>query len=227
MRRLKQIIQVSLCTSILALSSLNSSAQLDDVGLRLGITATKLVTRDFDISLLEQFRFNHELSTVDAVLSDIGFSYSIVKGLKASLHYRFINKNKETYYSKRHRLYADISYRHKFSFLTLTLRERIQDQYSNIYSSENGKIPVWIIRSKLSAKFDLKKKYTPYISGEAYYLLDNAKETDHRITALRYETGFSYEFNRMHRLNPYVLFDQSHPKLVNELIFGMGYEITF
>jgi hypothetical protein len=203
-----------------------SSGQIDDIGLWLGATVQKQITRELEGSLMEEVRFDHDVTTVDAVISDAGLAYSFSKKLKAEFHYRFINSNQENYYSKRHRLYFDVSWKEKIGIATLTLRERLQEQYNDIYSSENGKIPVWTIRSKLAAKFDLNKKYTPYISGEVYYLLDNAKEIDHFVTRLRFETGISYEINRIHSINPYILYQTAQDEIFRQLIYGVSYTFS-
>ena len=203
-----------------------SSAQVDDIGLWFGATFQKQLTRHLEGSLMEEIRFNHDVTTVDAVISDAGLAYSFTKKLKGEFHYRFINSNQENYYSKRHRLYFDISWKEKLGIVSLTLRERLQEQYNNIYSSETGKIPVWTIRSKLAAKFDLNKKYTPYVSGEVYYALDNAKEIDQLVTRLRYETGISYDINRVHSINPYILFQSVYSIRFNQLVYGISYTLS-
>ena len=213
--------------SIILLLPLFSAGQVDDMGLWLGLSIEKKATRDLTVSLGEQIRFNHDVTSVDVLLSDIGFEYAFSKKLKAAFHYRFINSNQDTYYSKRHRVYIDVSYKEKFSILTLTLRERLQEQFNDIYSSETGKIPLWISRSKLTAKFDVNKKYTPYISGEVYYIIDNAKETDQIFSRFRYELGFNYKFNRISSLNPFLLYQHSLVSNFNELVYGITYTYSF
>lgn len=204
-----------------------SSGQIDDTGLWLGAVAEKKITRNATVSLGEQIRFEHDITTIDLLLTDAGFEYEITKKLKAGIHYRFINSNQENYYSKRHRIYADVSYREKFSLVTLTLRERIQQQYSNINSSETGKIPVWVWRTKLAAKFDVNRKYTPYISAEVYYIIDNAKEEDQLFSRLRYELGINYDFNRISSINPFMLYQHSLLENWDELIYGVTYTYSF
>ena len=204
-----------------------SNAQIDDVGLWLGASVNKKITREMEVSVAEQFRFNHDITDIEQVLSDAGVSYNFNKKFKAAFHYRFMNKNAETYYSKRHRLYLDLSYKEKFGIVSLTLRERVQEQYTNIYSSERGKIPTWVLRTKLSAKFDVDKKYAPYVSGELYYLFDDPREGDHVFTAYRTELGFVYEFNRIHSVNPYLLYQEEFSTKYGELIYGVSYDISF
>ena len=130
--------------------SVRSNAQLNDVGFWTGATIQKQFTRNLEGSFTEQLRLNHDVTTINLLLTEAGVEYAISKKLKAGIHYRFINSNQDNYYSKRHRFYADVAYKVRINAITITLRERIQEQFSNYYSSETGKIPVWVLRSKLT-----------------------------------------------------------------------------
>ncbi len=211
---------------ILLLANEKSQAQIDDIGLWVGTSFEKKITRKILASFTEQLRLNHDISTVDVLISDIAMEYSLSKKLKAAIHYRFMNSNKENYYSKRHRFYLDASYKQKVKFVSITFRERIQEQYSDIYSSEDGKYPEWNLRSKITIKFELDKKYSPYLSTEVFYKLDNVKERGHIFTTTRYEAGFSYDFNRTHSINPYILFQHERSSGFNELIYGLSYDFV-
>ena len=201
-------------------------AQIDDVGLWMGVTLQSKFARKLEGSLTEQLRLSNDITRINLLLSDLGLDYSINKKLKVGLHYRFINSNKDNYYSKRHRFYADITWKEKVKFISFTLRERIQEQFSDYNSSETGKIPEWVLRSKLTAKIDLDKKYSPYVSFEMFYLIDNAKE-ESGITDFRYETGINYEFNRIHSVNPFLLYQITRSTNFIELIYGVSYSYSF
>ena len=177
-------------------------------------------------SLTEQLRFRNDVTRINLLLSDIGFDYSVNKKLKVGFHYRFIKSNRGNYYSSRHRISADITWKEKIDFITITLRERIQEQFSDYYSIETGNIPVWVLRSKLTVKFDINKKYSPYLSGEIYYLLDNAVNAK-GITRFRYETGINYDFNRVHSINPFIICQVARPVNFIELIYGISYTYSF
>ncbi len=215
-----------LCFFIPGIFSYHASAQIDDVGLWTGITLKKQITRKLEGTLSEQLRLQHDLTAINQLLTDAGLTYSVTKKFKAGINYRFIQSNQENYYSKRHRFYIDLSYKEKFGIISLTLRERIQTQYSDYYSRENGKIPIWTLRSKLTAKFDLNKKYSPYLAGEIYYLIDDAKEIE-GYSRYRIETGFDYDFNRIHSLNPFILYQHIISPPFDELIYGFTYTYSF
>lgn len=201
-------------------------AQIDDVGLWLGVTLQSNFTRQLEGSLTEQLRMSNDVTRINLLLSDIGLDYNLNKKLKVGFHYRFINSNKENYYSVRHRFYADIAWKEKVKFISITLRERIQEQFADFISSETGKIPEWVLRSKLTAKIDLDKKYSPYVSFEIFYLIDNVK-AETGITDFRYETGINYEFNRIHSVNPFLLCQITRSTNFIELIYGVSYTYSF
>jgi hypothetical protein len=203
-----------------------SQAQIDDVGAWLSASVQKKITREMEASITGELRFNNDASAVDELLSDAGLEYSLSKKLKAGLHYRFISKNEPNYYSKRHRVYFDLSYKQKVSSIALTVRGRIQEQYTDFYSSETGKIPDWVFRGKLSAKYEVNKKISPYLSAECYFIVDDVKEQENYISRYRYEAGISYQFNRAHSINPFILYQHNIPSDFNELIYGLAYAFS-
>lgn len=168
------------------------------------------------------------MSEVEQFFTDVGADYEFLPSLKVSLSYRLTSKNRLTYYSTRHRYYMDIAYKHKFKPITFALRQRIQSQVEAVNSSENGKIPEWYTRTKLTAKLDLDKKYTPYVATEFYYILDNLKEEDHVFDKARYELGIDYDFNRQSSLNLFYLIqcDLLENK-TRDFISGIGYTYSF
>ncbi len=221
--KLKQslIVIFSLCLLV------NSGkAQIDDTRLWTGITLKHKFTRKLSASVTQQLRLDHDISQVDQLLSEAGIEYELKKNFKVSLNYRFINKNKVTYYGKSHRFYADVSYKFKPKRISFTLRERIQEEFTSINSSENGKIPEWVLRSKLAVSYDTEKRYKPYLSMEMYYLIDNAKEAGEGINRLRYGAGVEYEFNRIHALDIGIIFQDYLIDQSNNFIYSIGYTYT-
>ncbi len=214
------------CSIFAIILSSRSHAQIDDMGIWTGITFQTKITRQLEVSLTEQLRLKNDASRISLILSDIGLSYDVTKKLKVGLNYRYIKSNQDNYFSNRHRFYADIAWKEKIKSISITLRERVQKQYSDYFSSETGKIPVWVLRSKLTAKLDLDKKYFPYLSGEIFYLLDN-ESNEYGLTQYRYEAGINYDINRLHSINPFLIFQKSHSSKFNELIYGIMYTFSY
>lgn len=207
----------------------SSSAQQNDFGVWGSIAVTHKFSRKLSATIEEQFRFNQNASNLVQYFTDAGLEYSISKKFKVALCYRFINSDQYTYYSKRHRLYADLSYKTKSSRLQLLLRTRLQEQQQDIHSSEHGRIPAWYSRNKITAKIDLNKKYSPYVSAELFYMISAPNEDGGIIDKMRYAAGVEYEFNRVHAIDLYYLIQQD--KNVNDpltdFVVGLGYAFSF
>lgn len=207
----------------------SSSARQNDFGVWGSIAVKHKFSQKLSATVEEQFRFNQNGGVLAQYFTDAGLEYSISKKFKVALSYRFINSNQYTYYSKRHRLYADLSYRTKFSRIQILLRTRLQEQQQDIHSSEHGRIPAWYSRNKITAKIDLNKKYAPYLSAELFYMLSSPNDDGHIVDKMRYTAGVEYEFNRVHAIDLYYLIQQD--KNVNDpitdFVVGLGYAFSF
>ena len=204
----------------------SGKAQIDDTRLWTSISLKHKFTRKLSASVTQQLRIDHDVSEIDQLFSEVGIEYELKKNFKVSMNYRFVNKNSVTFFSKSHRIYADLSYKFKPKRVSFTLRERIQEEYTSMYSSELGKIPEWLLRSKLAISYDTEKRYKPYMSLEMYYLIDNAKESGEGINRLRYGAGVEYVFNRIHALDIGVIFQSDLIEEKNNFVYAIGYTFT-
>ncbi len=217
------IIRHLLFLVVCGLFVVQSQAQIDDVRIWTSATVKHKITRKLSASVTEEFRLNQDVSQVDQLFSDAGVEYEMFKNFKVALNYRFINKNKFTYYEKGHRLYTDVSYKFKKKKYSVALRERIEDEYAAIYSSETGKIPTWNSRTKLTFAYTPKSKYSPYVSFEAYYLFSHPKDKNLGYNRYRCSAGVEYDFNKIHSIDIYTLFQKDVIYLDNAIVYGIGY----
>ena len=213
---------------ILVFLSNGLHAQYNDAGLWLGISVEKKLTSSTSLLFNEECRFNENMSQAETIFSDLGLSHKLNKYFAVSLNYRFVEKrNLDASYSTRHRLYGDVSGKYKIKKFTFSLRERIQSQVRDYYSSETGRFPIWYLRSKLSIKYNLSRKITPVASVELFYQLNNPEGNE--LDNIRYSIGFEYAFNKRHAIEPYYLIQQevhvNNP--VTDFIAGLSYSITF
>jgi hypothetical protein len=223
---MKKLILLFIC--IIASGTLTIHAQQKDAGLWTSVTVEHQVTRKISVSVSEQLRMYQNISDIDQFFTDLGAQYELSESFRVSLNYRLSSTNQQSYFMTRHRFYVDLSYRYKLKPLVIGLRQRVQRQVEALNSSENGKIPEWYSRTRLSVKLDLNKKYSPYISSEIYYVIDNLKEEDKVFDKIRYEAGFDYKFNRRHSLNPFYLIQSDIlEKKTVDYIAGLGYTYSF
>jgi hypothetical protein len=172
---------------------------------------------------------NENINELGTFFTAAGFTYKISKLFRISVNYRFTNKRElDDSYSKRHRYYFDLSVREKFKPVILQFRTRFQSQYKDMYSSEDGLVPSYYSRNKFTLKFDLDKKYTPYIYAELFIPIINS-ESNYSIDNARYCAGFEYSFNRMHALDLFYMIQRqyhvSDPQ--TDYIVGIGYNLIF
>ncbi len=213
---------------LFSIGSLISSAQVNDAGMWLSLNAEKKITPALSFNLSEEFRFNENLLELGSFFTDAGVSYKISKMFRISANYRFSNKRRiDDSYSKRHRYYVDLVIRKNFNPLVFSFRTRYQSQYSDMFSSSDGLISSSYIREKLQIKFDLNKKYSPYVYSELYYSLNNPK--GNRIDNMRYAAGIEYSINRMHSIDLFYLIqnEMNVKSPVRDFVIGLGYNFTF
>lgn len=202
--------------------------QYNDAGLWLSVNAEKKITPGTTLLFTEEFRLNENMSQVSTLFSDIGVMHKWNKYFSTGLFYRFMEKrNLDASYSARHRFYADVSGKYKFPKTTITIRERIQAQVKDYYSSETGRIPEWYLRSKLGIKYELTRKWLPFISAELFYQLSNP--TGNEFDNVRYLAGLEFKINKHHSIEPFYMvqheFHVNNP--VTDFIAGIGYSASF
>jgi hypothetical protein len=192
---------------ILLLSSyLDSIAQKEDFRIWLDLKVEKKLTQKWHLEGRGALRFNENIREVGSYYGDFGVGYRLTKKLKLEVHYRFSGKsNDEGYFHKRHRYYADLSYKIKTGTpLSVTLRGRFQKQYTDVFSSEDGFNPANTFRLAITPAYKYKQ-YQPYFRTEVFYLYDNSDKYFNRI---RYRLGTQYEFNKRNSLDVFYMIQQ-------------------
>lgn len=202
----------------------------DDAGLWATVNLEKKLKNNFSIFLTEEFRLKENFSRLNLFYTDAGFSFRPYSFLKLALMYRLTEKYQlDDSYSFRHRLMLDITLRKKFTNTTLSYRHRLQTELIDVQSSEKGPVPEWYSRSKVEAKYDLGKKYTPYASLEFRYQFFNPRdvESDHTWHRYRAALGFDYELNKKNIFGLYYLIQREWnvPSPDNLYIVGIEYSL--
>src|SRR5688572_13764094 len=204
------------------------SQNYDDAGLWTTINLEKNLKNNFSVFLTEEFRLKENFSMVNLFYTDAGVGFRPYRFLKLALAYRFVQKNQiDETFSFRHRIIFDVTLRRKFGNTALSYRHRLQSEVRDVQSSEKGGIPEWHSRSKVEAKYDLQKKYTPFASVEFRYQFRSpySVEADQAWHNYRTAFGFEYELNKKNIFGLYYLIQHewniSNPD--NLYIIGIEY----
>jgi hypothetical protein len=199
-------------------------AQTKDAMLWMNVTLEKDLNKDFSLSLAEELRFTDNISELGAFFTDLGLNYKINKRWRTSFNYRFTNRQRlDDSYSKRHRYYADLSYRDKIKPIAFVFRTRLQSQYADINSSPTGHVAEYYWRNKLTLKYDLDKKYTPYVSIEMFLPVFTPEFS--QPDGMRYSAGLEYALSKRSTFDLYYMIQQeyqvSNPQ--TDFVVGIGY----
>lgn len=205
----------------------NVTAQWNDAGMRISITGEKKITSKLRTAFTLENRANDNFGRWSTVFVNVKAQYKINKALTASLSYRYIMRNPaEENTEFRHRIFADLSYRIKFSKLTITPRTRIQSQFTQHYANDISERINWLWRNKITAKYS-HNKWNPYIEGEIFYTLNNNR--GNTINRWRTVAGCEYELSKKTTLDIFYLRDNrmnvNNPLTLN--VFGAGYTFSF
>jgi hypothetical protein len=169
----------------------NAFAQINDAGLWTSISLEKKISKRISLVASEELRFNENISELGTFFTEIGPQFKFYKGLNAGISYRFIQKRRlDDSYSVRHRINTDLSYRFKIKDFTLSLRERYQVQYGENYFTGESETANTTLRSKLSLKYRINKKWDATVFGEIFNPLF---EGETYISDFRIGAGIDYQ----------------------------------
>lgn len=189
------------------------------------------ISKKLAVVFTQEVRIKENYSRLNLFYSELGLEYAINKFIKTSLSYRFTQKYKdENWFGFRHRYTWDINFKYKWEKLTLGYRNRIQAEYKDTYSSENGKIPEWYLRSRFSLSYQVNKKISPYINTELRYQLRDANNIESEGTwhRVRYQAGIDYRLNDFSKVGVYYLIQREYNSntIENQYITGLEYSVS-
>lgn len=183
------------------------SAQVNDAGLWASINLEKKINKKFSVHLGEELRFYENITELGSFFTEASLEYRLNKTFGFSAGYRFSNRKRlDDSYSKRHRYLVNATVKRKFNQINTSLRLRYQSQYADYYSDEDGQVPSNYLRTKLSFKYDLNKKYTPFLSGETFIHTNRADGM--LIDNYRIEGGIEYEFSKVSSIQLSYIFNK-------------------
>jgi len=218
-------ITASVAAFVLLIIASRGLAQVNDAGLWLSGNVEKQFSQSFSMSLSEELRLMENVSEASTVFTDLGLEYRLNKHFRIAGHYRFINDRRlDNTYRQNNRLYLDLSYRRKFKPVSITLRERIQSEYTGFNTGEEVNPEIYL-RTKAVFKLDLDRKITPYYFLELFHPLSPG--SNRIIDKIRNCAGFEYSFNARHSIDlNYMLQCRYKKERENDYIVGAGYYLT-
>ncbi len=201
---------------LLLIICIQSSYGLDDNQSWTSVGFEKKLPYSFKLQFEQELRLEDQLSTFKQTFSEFSLSYSVFKGFKIELPFRYMT------YKDKTKQRVSFSGSYKYSFKPVSLKHRTK--YQRTY--EKGEIPEELIRNKLSIMYKLNKKIEPYVSGEFIQLL-NAQ--NYPLDETRFSFGLTYELPKKNSMKIfYTLKNEDKTKNNPDEIgvFGLSYNFS-
>ncbi len=195
-----------------------------DAGLWTSFSFEAKIIKKVSGSISQEFRFNENYTELGTVFTDAGINYKVNKHFQVSANYRFIRKRStEDFYNTRHRFYVDVKYSKKIKPFEVSIRNRFQDQYSDVGRAADGGVPEFYFRNKLGLDWNTKTAFSPYLSVELFSPLNYPRSF--AFDNIRATAGVDYSISKHHKIDLYYLIQKelnvSHPAM--DFILGLGY----
>ena len=195
---------------------IQSSYGLDDNQSWTSVGFEKKLPYSFKLQFEQELRLDNQLSTFKQTFSEFSLSYSVFKGFKIEIPFRYMVYKDKT----KQRVSFSGSYKYSFKPVSLKYRTKYQTTY------EKGKIPEELIRNKFSIMYRLNKKIEPYVSGE-FIQLDDVH--NYQLDETRFSFGLTYEFPRKNSLKIFYTLknEDKTKKNPDEIgVFGLSYNFS-
>ena len=195
---------------------IHNSYGLDDNQSWTSVGFEKKLPYSFKLQFEQELRLDNQLSTFKQTFSEFSLSYSVFKGFKIELPFRYMTYKDKT----KQRVSFGGSYKYSFKPVSLKHRTKYQRTY------EKGEIPEELIRNKLSIMYKLNKKIEPYVSGEFIQLLN---VQNYPLDETRFSFGLTYELPKKNSMKIFYTLknEDKTKKNPDEIgVFGLSYNFS-
>ncbi len=206
-----QLLRFSIVTIlVLFFSSQKVHAQEEyskDAALWLSLNLEKKINKKITLNLSQQNRINENISQYGRGNIDLGITYRLIKNIRLTTGYVYLKRPfPNNSFTNEHRAYVSLLLKKNAGRWDFSYRNMVQMRMKNIYSSENGMLPKFYERNKLSIKYELTKFVKPYVSQEFFYPLNQTQNKG--FNKSRSILGLEFNLNRKTQLETYFLFQK-------------------
>lgn len=216
---------------IVMMAAFDSSAQESEPGgIWTSLSLEKNITKKWALGSELEFRTNGLSWERNRFAAQIGTDYELFNNFKLGASYNWMNvdddykwsddSTRTDYFQNRHRFNLQGVWRYKLGNVAFQIRERGQATFKDDSDriKSNGKInenrinPEYVWRNRIKVSYNKKKMpWTPYVSFESYYLLNDPdpiryynsaatayEERSSYFSKVRYTLGLEYKINKQH-----------------------------
>lgn len=230
------------CAFLFLLLSLSCTAQmyLDDAQLWLKLNLEKKLSDKFDLRLSLKGRGTDNVTQFGRGAVDIGLAYKLNKNVKLMGDYVFIQRRRNNgSYRTQHQYYAALILKKKFGKWQFNYRNRFQCRYKSPNASDDGYIPYYYDRNKITIRREATKRFSFYVAEEIYIPLNNPQ-----VRGISHSRSFAGTFIKLTKKQQLEFYFMCHLQLQNgnwydlddshypdpsdrRFVYGMEYTIEF
>lgn len=184
-------------------------SQTDNFGSWMTFSFNKGITNRLTFNFDQELRLKDNLTRLNLIYTNLGFTVKVTDFFKISTTYRFIDKVKDDgYFGIRNRLYTDFIFKVKPGKWSLGYRARLQGEWRSIgYGDEYGKVPEVYLRNLFKFGYKLNDQLTPYVGMEMRWQLQNPRlPWGNGFDRTRFFAGTDYQINDKMTAGTYFLY---------------------
>ncbi len=201
----------------------------DDAAVWINIYLEKKINKNWDIHLNQQNRFNENVKNYGMGYADFGLTYSFNKNVKILGDYVFVQRRVlDGTYSTRHQFYTALVLKKELRKWSFIYRNMLQIQVKDVYTSEDGAVPEYYERNKLTIKYKMNKYFTFYTAEELYLPFYQVRNKG--LDRSRTFVGFFYNLSKHTNIELYMLYQHqlnAFNATNRDYIYGLGFSQEF
>jgi hypothetical protein len=208
---------------------MDASGQESDLRMWTSATVSKDLFKKLNLSLTEEARFENNISRFDQMVSEVNLKYSIIKGVKARVTYRYTNVNSlANGWYNRQRFACALMFDTDIQRFNVSLRPEYQLDYKGFVNEDKDMLTIKHLRTKLELQYNINKTpLMPYAYYELFYYF-NAFGNDF-FDAERFALGASYKINKHNEFDLYYMIEKeiNLPNPKTGYTIGIAYKYDF
>lgn len=202
-------------------------AQTDDLGSWMTFSFNKGLGERLQFNFDQELRLKNNLTAVNLLYTNLGFTYKATSFLKIAGVYRFIDKQKgDGSYGIRNRWYTDFIFKVKPGKWSLGYRARLQGEWRSLgYASSLGKMPEVYLRNLFKFGYKLNDHFSPYVGTELRWQLQNPRlPWGNGFDRTRFFAGTDYSINKTMTAGAYFLYQKEWNREDPQSLYIIGLE---
>lgn len=208
-----------------------ASAQLtNDFGVWIAGSYNKDISKDIDVSLEQEFRFEENATQLGRSYTTFSLDYKLKQWIRLGFNYRFIlNRGDDGVFGHRHRVMGDLVLRSDQQRFTISNRARVQSEIRTInYTNEYGFAPSWDLRNTLKVNYKVNRKYEPYVALDLRFLMRDVREPTYQgFDRHRIKLGVDVQLARNKGVDIYLMTSRHWNVSEPTQLFVVGVDFSF